>query len=195
MISRVAGRLLVRDLERVEIMTPGGVAYEISIPVTVFEKLPSQGSEVELRTFQVFREDGVFLFGFIEETDRMVFARLLTASGVGPRLAISMLSTFPAPRLIRAIRERDIPALTSISGVGKKTAERLALDLGNRLDDIPVVVDARPTGDGAEEALRALAVLGYAPADAERAVRAVLGRGEGSRVAGDLVKAALAELR
>lgn len=194
MISRVSGRLLVRELERVEVMTPGGVAYEIAIPSTVFERLPLPGNDVELRTHQVFREDGVFLYGFLEETDRLVFGRLLTAPGVGPKLAISMLSTLPVPRLIRAIRERDLAALTGISGVGKKTAERLALDLGSRLDDIPVVIESRPSGDGVDEALKALAVLGYSSAEAEKAVRAVLGR-NGSRASGDLVKAALAELR
>ncbi len=194
MISRVSGRLLARELDRAEVMTPGGVAYEIAIPTTVFEKLPVVGKDVELRTYQVVREDGVFLFGFLEDTDRMVFSRLLTAPGVGPRLAISMLSSMPVPRLIRAIRERDTATLTSISGVGKKTAERLSLDLASKLDDIPIVVDARPSGDGVEEALKALTVLGYSAADAEKAVRAVLGK-NGSRAAGDLVKAALAELR
>lgn len=175
-------------------MTAGGVAYEISIPTTVFERLPVAGNEVELRTCQVVREDAVFLFGFIEETERMVFNRLLTAPGVGPRLALAMLSALPVPRLVRAIRERDVATLTGIPGVGRKTAERLSLDLASKLDDIPVVVDARPTGDGVEEALKALAVLGYSAADAERAVRAVLG-GNGAKAAGDLVKAALVELR
>jgi Holliday junction DNA helicase RuvA len=193
-ISRVAGRLLTREIDRVEVMTPGGVAYEISIPTTVFERLPVAGNDVELRTYQVVREDAVSLFGFNDDTERLVFSRLLTAPGVGPRLAIAMLSALPVPRLIRAIRERDIATLTGISGVGKKTAERLSLDLASKLDDVPVVVDARPTGDGVEEALKALTVLGYSAADAERAVRAALGR-NGAKAAGDLIKAALVELR
>src|SRR5690606_15911525 len=129
MISRVAGRLLTRELDRVEIMTAGGVAYDIAIPRTIFEKLPPAGKEVELRTHQVVREDGVFLFGFLEDAERLLFTRLLTATGVGPRLALSLLSALPASRLVRAIRERDIATLTGISGVGRKTAERLALDL------------------------------------------------------------------
>jgi Holliday junction DNA helicase RuvA len=194
MISRVSGRLLARDLDRVEVMTSGGVAYEITIPSTVFEKLPLPGADVELRTYQVVREDGAFLYGFLEDTDRRVFGRLLTAPGVGPKLAIAMLSTLPVPRLIRAIRERDLPTLMGIPGVGRKTAERLALDLSSRLDDIPIVAESRPSGDGVEEALKALTVLGYTSVDAERAVRAVLGK-NGSRASGDLIKAALAELR
>lgn len=193
MISRVMGRLVTRDLDRVEVMTAGGVAYEISIPRSIFEKLPHVGQQVELRTYQVVREDGIFLYGFVEESERLVFARLLTASGVGPRLAIALLSALPAPRLVRAIRERDIATLTTVSGVGKKTAERLALDLGGRFDDLPITIDSRPSGDGVEEAIRALTVLGYTPADAERALRSVL-KGNGDRDVQSLIRAALAEL-
>lgn len=194
MISRITGRLLARELDRVEVMTPGGVAYDIAIPRTVFERLPTVGKEVELRTHQVVREDGVFLFGFLEDAERMVFMRLLTASGVGPRLALALLSALPAARLIRAIRERDVNTLTGVTGVGRKTAERLALDLANKLDDIPIAVEMRPAGAGVEEALRALTVLGYAPVDAERALRTVL-HGSGPMGAQELIRAALGELR
>src|SRR5690606_16288318 len=104
-ISRIRGTLLLRELDRVEVMTPGGVAYEIWVPRSVFEGLPGAGEEVELRTYQVVREDAVMLFGFLQEAERLVFSRLLTASGVGPRLALSLLSALPAERLVRAIRE------------------------------------------------------------------------------------------
>jgi holliday junction DNA helicase RuvA len=195
MISRIQGRLLTRELDRIEVLTPGGVAYEIAIPRVVYEKLPPVGKEVEVRTVQVVREDGSFLFGFVEEAERLLFTRLLTASGVGPRLALALQSALPAARLVRAIRERDIATLSGVTGVGKKTAERLALDLGNRLDDIPVVVESRPAGAGVDEALRALTVLGYAPVDAERALRTVLQQEGAPRGAQDLIRAALAELR
>jgi holliday junction DNA helicase RuvA len=175
-------------------MTAGGVAYEIAIPRTIYEKLPALGKDLELRTQHVVREDGVFLFGFLEEGDRLLFGRLLTASGVGPRLALALLSAFPGARLIRAIRERDIATLTAVSGVGKKTAEKLAVDLGNKLDDIPFVVDARPTGQGVDEALKALTVLGYSPVDAERAIRHVMQQ-NGMSGAQELIRAALLELR
>ncbi|MEX2570917.1 MAG: Holliday junction branch migration protein RuvA [Gemmatimonadota bacterium] len=194
MISRISGRLLTRELDRVEIMTAGGVAYDIAIPRTIFEKLPPVGKEVELRTHQVVREDAVFLFGFLDDAERIFFTRLITASGVGPRLALGLMSALPAPRLIRAIRERDIPTLTGISGVGKKTAERLALDLGNRLDDIPIAGETRPGGAGVDEALRALTVLGFSAPDAERALREVV-QEEGSSDPQTLIRAALARLR
>src|SRR5690606_10051882 len=168
MIARIRGTLLVREFDRVEVMTPGGVAYEIAIPRSAYEKLPSVGGEIELRTVQVVREDAVLLFGFTDESDRVVFTRLLTASGVGPRLALAMLSALSAPRLVRAIRERDINALTTVPGVGKKTAERLSLDLASRLDDIAVAATAPAArGPAVEEALRALTVLGFAPGDAD----------------------------
>ncbi|HEX6071312.1 MAG TPA: Holliday junction branch migration protein RuvA [Longimicrobiaceae bacterium] len=195
MISRVRGALLVRDLDRVEVLTPGGVAYEISIPRSVYEGLPAVGEEVELRTFQVVREDAVMLFGFLHESERLVFSRLLTASGVGPRLALSLLSALPAPRLVRAIREKDIAALTAVTGVGRKTAERLALDLANRLDDIAVTpLTGKGKGAGVEEALRALTVLGFSAGDADRAVREVLAE-EAPEDPRDLIRAALLRLR
>ena len=194
MISRIRGTLLVRDLDRVEVMTPGGVAYEISIPRTVFERLPQAGKEVELCTFQLVREDALLLFGFLAEAERLVFSRLLSASGVGPRLALALLSALPADRLVRAIRERDIAALTAVSGVGRKTAERLALDLAPKLDDLVVSTPGLPHASGAEEALRALTVLGFAGPEAERAIREVLHE-QGPTAPQELIRAALARLR
>lgn len=194
MISRIRGALLTREPDRVEVLTPGGVGYDVAVPRSVFQSLPPVGEQVELRTYQVVREDAVMLFGFLEESDRLVFSRLLTASGVGPRLALALLSALPAARLVRAIRERDLAALTAVAGVGKKTAERLALDLANRFDDIAVAPAAGADGAGVEEALRALTVLGFSPGDADRAVRQVLEEGppEDPR---DLIRAALLRLR
>jgi Holliday junction DNA helicase RuvA len=193
-ISRIRGTLLARDLDRVELLTPGGVGYEISIPRSVFERLPAVGDEVELRTYQVVREDAVMLFGFLQESERLVFSRLLTASGVGPRLALGLLSALPAERLVRAIREKDLTALTAVSGVGRKTAERLVLDLASRLDDIAVAPSVGGKGAGVEEALRALTVLGFTAGDADRAVREVLAE-ESPEDPRDLIRAALLRLR
>jgi holliday junction DNA helicase RuvA len=194
MISRIQGILVSRELDRVEVMTPGGVAYEMHIPRTVFENLPPVGKDVTLRTHLVVREDAHLLFGFLDEMERQVFSRLLSASGVGPRLALSLLSALPAGRLVRAIRERDIVALTAVSGVGKKTAERLALDLASKLDDIAVPVGLAGKGAGVEEALRALTVLGFPAPEAERAVRETL-REEGSMPTQELIRAALTRLK
>jgi holliday junction DNA helicase RuvA len=185
---------VVRELDRVEVMTPGGVGYELHIPRSVFERLPQQGKDVTLRTYQVVREDAHLLFGFLDDVERQVFSRLLTASGVGPRLALSLLSALPAGRLVRAIRERDIAALTAVSGVGRKTAERLALDLASKLDDVAVPMGSGPRGAGVEEALRALTVLGFPAPEADRAVRETL-REEGPLAAQELIRAALTRLK
>src|SRR4051812_11807472 len=161
MISRVRGELILRDLERVEVLTAGGVAYEVHIPTTVFERLPKLGEQVTLRTFHVVREDAQLLFGFLEEVERTVFSRLLAASGIGPRLALGLLSAMSAERLVTVIRNRDVASLTAVSGVGKKTAERIAVELSNKLDDLafaPSGIAARTPG--IDEALRALVVLG-----------------------------------
>jgi holliday junction DNA helicase RuvA len=194
LISRIQGTLVVRDLDRVEIMTQGGVGYELHIPRTVYEQLPAVGKDVSMRTFQVIREDAHLLFGFLDDMERQVFSRLLTASGVGPRLALSLLSSLPAGRLVRAIRERDIAALTAVTGVGKKTAERLALDLANKLDDVAVPVGGAGQGAGVEEAVRALTVLGFAAPEVERAVRETL-RAEGPMPAQELIRASLTRLK
>jgi holliday junction DNA helicase RuvA len=194
-IARVRGTLLVREMDRVEVMTSGGVAYEMAIPLTVFERLPKLGQEVELRTLQVVREDAVLLFGFLDETERILFARLLTASGVGPRLALALLSALAAERVVRAIRDRDIAALTAVSGVGRKTAERLALDLAGKLDDIRLSGGfGAGSPPAAEEAVRALVVLGFPAADAERAVRESV-QADGILPAQELIRAALSRLR
>lgn len=196
MISRIRGTLLVRDLERAEVMTPGGVGYTLEIPTTVYERLPHVGEEVELRTYQVVREDAVLLFGFLEDTERTLFSRLISASGVGPRLALALLSALPAHALVRSIRDRNVAALTAVSGVGKKTAERLALELAGKLDDL-VFAAPGPGGvqaPGVEEALRALVVLGLSPVEAERAVHAVL-QERGPIPAQELIRAALARPR
>jgi len=191
-ISRVRGELVLRDLERVEVMTAAGVAYEVFIPTSVFERLPRLGEEVTLRTYHLVREDAQLLFGFLEEVERTVFSRLLGATGVGPRLALGLLSAMSAEQLVRAVRNRDVAVLTAVSGVGKKTAERIAIELSGKLDDIafaPSALGARVPG--LEEALRALVALGVTQPDADRAVRAVVAE-HGALSAPELIRHALA---
>ena len=195
MIVQIRGTLAARDMDRAEVVTPGGVGYEVFIPLGVFERLPRVGEPVELRTYQVVREDALLLFGFLEDAERMVFARLLSASGVGPKLALALLSALPAAQLIRAIRDKNLVALTAITGVGKRTAERLVLDLAGKLDDIPIVQGGVGAANpAAEEAIRALGVLGFPAADADRAVRAVV-QEQGTLPAQELIRAALTHLR
>jgi len=195
-ISRIRGRLIRRELGVAEVMTAGGVAYEIEVPLSVYERLPKEGAEVELRTTQIVREDGITLYGFLDSGERAVFARLLTASGVGPRLALNMLSTLPPDRLIRAILEKDIATLRQIPGLGVKKAERLAVELADRVDDLAAVRSvSAPASRSAEAAVAALVALGYAPTEAANAVRRALDS-EGAQAETErLIRVALGSVR
>jgi holliday junction DNA helicase RuvA len=194
-ISRIRGTLLRRDPGLAEVMTPGGVAYEVQIPLTVFERLPGEGMEVELRTWHVVREDAVELFGFIDATERDLFGRLLSASGVGPRLALSVLSNLSPDRVVRAILDRDIATLRRIPGLGTKKAERLVLELADRLADVAITTaPGAGVGQGANEAVKALVALGYPPGDAAAAVRRTMDE-NGAMEPIDLIKASLSAIK
>jgi Holliday junction DNA helicase RuvA len=197
MIARVTGKLVAKELDRVEVATESGVAYELAIPLGVYETLPRVGEQVELQTHLVVRDDGWLLFGFATSNEKRVFQRLLTANGVGPSLALGLLSTLSADRLVRAIREKDIAVLQGVPRVGKKKAERLVLDLSDKLDDVagsPGGAGPRLEGASAEDAIRALVSLGYATVDAEKAVRAVLDAGGTKLSAPELIRSALAKI-
>ena len=198
MIAQVSGTLLAKALDRVTIMTPGGVAYELTIPLGVYETLPRAGETCTLHTYLVVKEDGWQLFGFATNLERRVFQRVLDAKGVGPSLAIGMLSALTADRLVRAIREKDLATLQGVPRVGRKKAEQLILDLSEKMDDLTSDIGRQLSeirGDGATEAVRALVSLGYASADAERAVRSALDAEGKSPGAADLIRAALARIQ
>ena len=172
MISRVRGELLGGDVDRVEVLTTGGVVYEIHVPLTVFQRLPKVGAALELRTETVVRDDVPSLYGFLEEDERALFRLLMTVQMVGPRLAMSMLSTYDAPRLARALAEEDVPVLVQVSGLGKKTASRLILELADKVRVLAVTTEDEDLDAGqATEAVAALVSLGYTFTDADAAVR------------------------
>ena len=175
MISRIRGELLSSDIDRVEILTEGGVVYELHVPLSVFQRLPPTGSNLELRTEYVVRDDVPSLYGFLSEAERSFFRLLMTVQMVGPRLAMSMLSTYDARRLARALAEKDIPVLVQIAGLGKKTASRLILELADKVRDLAIM----PEGEGpdnrlATDSVAALVSLGYGFTDADAAVRQAL---------------------
>ncbi len=198
MISRLKGTLISRELDYVEVETTGGVVYEVQIPLSILERLPRPPApDFEIRTLQVVREDSDTLYGFLEPFERELFSRLLGASGVGPKVALAMLSTYSASRLAQALAEKDVNALKQVSGVGKKTAERIVLELADRVEDL-VVEAAGPDGTGggegpgAQEAVGALVALGYSFVDADAAVRHALADGETAGI-DELVRRALAK--
>ena len=179
MIAYVRGRLATKSADRVVVETAGGVGYEVTVPLGVMERLPGAGTEVTLATELVVREDGWSLYGFLDESERRFFQRLTSVSGVGPKLAVAVMSALGVERGARAVREKNIALLSSVSGIGKKTAERLALELGDKVNEF---VDggggangnAPPLASGAEAALKALERLGYTTAESDRAVRQAL---------------------
>jgi Holliday junction DNA helicase, RuvA subunit len=197
MISHITGILSSKDIDRVEVMTSGGVGYELQIPLGVFETMPKQNEKVSLHTHLVVKDDGWQLFGFSSMFERRLFQKLLTANGVGPALALGLMSALSAQRLVRAIQEKDIATLQGVPRVGRKKAERLILDLADKLDAIGGEDEpGRPkvSGGSSEDAMRALVSLGYTTADAERGVRAALDSGGGGLSAAELIRAALAKL-
>ena len=177
MIATVSGTLTERDDDTIVIQTDGGVGYAVTVPLGVFERLPAAGAAVRLYTELVVREDGWFLFGFDQISERQIFRRLLGASGFGPRLALALLSTLGPERAVRSIRNKDIAALATVSGIGKKKAERLILELNDKFGDIEVE-PARPGSRPAADAAQALTALGYPAAVAEEAVRQALAGGD-----------------
>jgi Holliday junction DNA helicase RuvA len=197
MISQVTGKLVTRDVERVEITTSGGVTYEVAIPLGTFEALPPRGDAVTLFTHLVVRDDEWLLYGFGSARERAVFRRLLAATGVGPALALGMLSRFDADRLVRAIREKDVETLQSVPRVGRKKAQQLVLDLADKLDDLSgdAGPGAAPSAPGADHAVRALVSLGVTQPDADKAVREAIAAGSGAGDLAALIRDALGRTR
>lgn len=192
MIALLSGTLALKEADRVVVRTPSGVGYEVFVPTRALEGLPSPGHPVELHTHLVVREDGQTLYGFATPEERRVFQRLMQVSGVGPRLALAMLSVLTAERIVRCLREKDIAALVAVPGVGKKTAERLVLELADKTEDLVAEAGA-PTTTASDAATKALVRLGYSAPQADDAVRRALAA-DGRRDTAGLIKAALAYL-
>jgi Holliday junction DNA helicase RuvA len=199
MIARLTGKLAAKGIDRIEIMTGGGVGYELLIPLSVLESLPKLGDDVTLHTALVVKEDGWQLFGFGNANDRALFYTLLGASGVGPALALGLISALGSGRVVRAIRDRDLDTLQGVPRVGKKIAERLCVELGDKMKDF-AGADAAPGAPVKQEgvaadAVRALTALGYAQTEAEKAVRSALEHGGSKGATADVIRAALAVLQ
>jgi holliday junction DNA helicase RuvA len=181
-IAYVRGRLTTKAADRVVVETAGGVGYEIVVPLGVMERLPAAGADVTLVTDLVVREDGWSLYGFLDASERRFFQRLTSVSGVGPKLAVALMSALGVERGARAVRDKNIALLSSVSGIGKKTAERIALELGDKVDEfVEGAAGAPPPPPGAGAALKALERLGYGTVEADRALRrALAGDGDGA---------------
>lgn len=198
MISRLRGTLVSRDGERVEVATAGGVVYEVEVPLTVVERLPGVGEEVELRTVFVVKDDGQELYGLLDPMERTLFQRLIEASGLGAKMAVKMLSAYPAARLQSLIMDRNVAALTQVSGIGKKKAERFVLELPDRVEDldfgaVPGAHGPEGASEGVQAAVQGLIALGLGFDEAEKAVRAVLADGDPGGGPDEIIRRALAD--
>ena len=168
MIGRVSGKLIARNPPEI-VVDVHGIGYEISVPMSTFYQLPAVGSEILLFTHLVVREDAQLLYGFSSEQERHVFRQLLKISGVGARTALSVLSGMSVSDLYDAVAAQDSARLIKVPGIGKKTAERLLLELKDKLEVTVVAATAAGTHSG--DILNALSALGYNDKEAQWAVK------------------------
>lgn len=179
MIAHLRGRLISKQPGQA-IVEAGGVGYDVAISVPTFTALPSQGVEVRLHIHTQVSEDQIALFGFLDADEKRLFLRLITVSGVGPKLAIKILSGLNAERVVQALRGQDHAQLVRIPGVGKKLAERLVLELKDKLDDFAVAPTqtSGPKGAAVDDVLSALINLGYQRPAAEKAIEQAIAKDE-----------------
>ncbi|HEY7790860.1 MAG TPA: Holliday junction branch migration protein RuvA [Vicinamibacterales bacterium] len=174
MIAWLRGRLVEKQPNRL-VLDVHGVGYDVAVPLSTFYALGEPGAETVLRIHTHVREDALALFGFATARELDLFARLIGISGVGPKLGLAVLSGIDPPELVRAIQQGDIKRLTAIPGVGRKTAERIALELKDRLpESADDAIRDTPAGRLREDLLSALLNLGYHRPHAERAIDAAL---------------------
>jgi Holliday junction DNA helicase RuvA len=180
MIAHLRGRLLAKHPNQAIVET-GGVGYDVTISVPAFSDLPAVGSEVALHIYTHVREDQLALYGFLRSSEKLLFEKLITVSGIGPTLAIKILSGMAADEMVGAIRGNDVARLVRIPGIGRKTAERMVLELRDKLPEAGAT--AAPTvpsmGVVEEDVLSALVNLGYQRPAAEKALGVVAKNGTG----------------
>jgi Holliday junction DNA helicase RuvA len=194
MIAHLRGKLLVKHPNQA-IVEVAGVGYDVTITVPTFSDLPGAGSEVALHVHTHVREDVIALYGFLRTAEKSLFEKLLTVSGIGPKLAITILSGMAAEEMVSAIRSGDVAQLTRIPGIGKKTAERMVLELHDKLPPTAAGTEVvAPTMSAMEEdVVSALVNLGYQRLTAEKALASIGGK-EKSGSFDSLFRAALGSL-
>ncbi len=192
MIAHLRGRLVSKHPNQA-IVDCAGVGYDVAISVPTFSDLPSLGAEVSLFIHTHVREDALALYGFLRAEEKSLFERLIAVSGIGPKLAITILSGMPAEEMVSAIRSNDLARLTRIPGIGKKTAERMVLELRDKLDAF-AAAPVRAASPVEDDVLSALLNLGYQRPAAEKAVAAAAGTNGKSASFETLFKQALSAM-
>jgi Holliday junction DNA helicase RuvA len=199
MIGQLRGKLLAKS-PNLLLVDVGGVGYEVIIPLTSFYELPDEGNEITLKIHTHVREDALLLFGFRSRSEKSLFLKLISTSGIGPKLAITILSGARVEELAAAVAEGNVPRLTSIPGVGRKTAERMILELRSQMTPflLPEQAEAarRGTAGGAleEDVVSALTNLGYPRAAAEKALSLTLREPECGRTFEEILRNTLRRL-
>ena len=178
MIGRIRGTLVDKKPPEIQIDV-AGICYEVQVPMSTLYQLPELGKELTLHTHFVVREDAQLLYGFFEEQDKSMFRSLIKINGVGPKMALGILSSMQANEFVRAVRSNDINAMVKMPGIGKKTAERLLIEMRDRLKDWDDDTEAGSTqapvfASITNDAETALVSLGYKPQQAAHAIAAVL---------------------
>jgi Holliday junction DNA helicase RuvA len=177
MIAHLRGRLISKHPNQAIVET-AGVGYDVTISIPTFSDLPSAGAEVALHIHTHVREDTIALYGFLRSEEKQLFEKLIQVSGIGPKLAITILSGMPTSEMVTAIRSGDIARLTRIPGIGKKTAERMVLELRDKLEAFGETPPPKLASPVEEDVLSALTNLGYQRTSAERALAAAAGNGK-----------------
>ena len=195
MIGRLRGEIVYKHPPRL-LLDVGGVGYELEAPMSTFYDLPSEGEIVTLLTHLAVREDAQVLYGFLREPDRALFRSLLKVTGVGARMALAILSGMDAQRFAACVQQEDVTALTRLPGIGKKTAQRLVMEMRDRLGGFGD--QSAPAGAGGlavsaqdsalADAVGALVALGYKPVEANRMARAA---DDGAKTSEEIIRAAL----
>ncbi len=194
MIAFLNGILSVKTQSEL-IVDVSGIGYRVEISTETYQTLPDTGKEIKILIYHHFTDSDQRLFGFATSKEKNLFERLITVKGIGPKLGLTILSGMPAPNLMEAIVTQDTSALSAISGIGKKTAERMVLELKDKLFDESqpsVSTGSLEKRSKREEALSALEALGFKKKEAEQMVNKIITQGEGDTVS-DIVKQALAE--
>jgi Holliday junction DNA helicase RuvA len=192
LIAQLTGRIL-RKAPQEAVVEVGGVGYRVHIPLSTFYRLGEDGSEVRLLIHTHVREDTLALFGFLTASEQALFERLISVAGVGPRLALNILSGIEAPELLAALRGSDVVRLTRIPGVGRKTAERLVVELKDKVTGLGPAASSAPAASpvpARDDLVSALVHLGYSRPEAERGVERAL-REDGAGRFEDLLRRAL----
>jgi Holliday junction DNA helicase RuvA len=194
-IARLSGQLLEKHPTWV-LVDVGGVGFAVSVPLSTSSKLAEPGERVGLHTYTHVREDSIQLFGFLTTRERALFELLIAVSGIGPKVALGILSGIAPDALQRAVATRDLASLTLVPGVGRKTGERILLELAEKIQALPPVEEEASTARSAvpADAMSALVSLGYTRAAAQAAVRDVLAENEGLDVE-EVVRRSLARIR